>query len=380
MLTLLALVLAAYLALRLVFVEEGQAPGNRGLPLLFVACLLAASALGQVAFRQLSWVPDTAASAVLKQGLADIRVALEDPQVRRVLVVDGGSYPARGLDGQLLARLLSGTDGVPTAVVQLSIPGGNHLERIAMYRDFVGLLGASDLERLNRREVVLMLEVHAGYDHDPLAQYETGKFTDRTYAYLSPSLAWAGFRAWRHFNGEASLVESLRLAGELASHAAVNAFGVGMLHRHERMDQIEAQPGYLPMREVRRDFNFRGLRNVRARSLDGERPPLAPEVERFSRWRVDAVERALGGVQARTVFYALPSSNAVGMTYTQSFCAWTGHACIAIDDGEMVAQLDDARFWFDSGHLMPPGADLYTRWLAGRLAPLLGAGHGEARP
>jgi len=378
MLTLVLAILALFV-LRALFVG-GQPRRLRLLPVLFVVGCFGATQAAKLAMDRLAWVPRTNAAEVVKAAIVDLRSALADPAVRRVVILDGGSYPARGVDGRRLQEGLSLRMDEGVAVLQFTLPGANHYERAAMYAMFMDLLSVGEIEALAAKEVTILLEVAQVYDTRPLSQFEESRHSDRAYAYLSPALAIRGFQAWRRADPAPGWIESAKFAADLAAHSAVNAFGVGALGRHAPIREIGVREGYQPHEHPAESYVFPGLARVVERALDPQRPRFrAPPG--FLEERDARVARTFAPLAPRYVRYALLSARPDALTYIQDACAReTTVACIAPDDLALIRSLDDARYWRDGGHLVIAGARVYSDWLADRLAVELAAGGQEHQP
>ena len=107
--------------------------------------------------------------------------------------------------------------------------------------------------------------------------------------------------------------------------------------------------------ETRRD----GLRTVA--SVDAS--------ENWGQVRRDALIAELERAGVKTVgIYLPPVIDAEKRAYVSALCVtrYAGRACIAPDDPALLTALD-ADVWLDAGHLLVPGTEIYSDWLAARL-------------
>jgi hypothetical protein len=92
-----------------------------------------------------------------------------------------------------------------------------------------------------------------------------------------------------------------------------------------------------------------------------------------SRWMQGAIDEEVGLLKAagiaRIGFYAPPSRQADDPVYARKFCrAVTEYPCLLAADPDLIAALGHDEDWLDTNHLHGPGRDLYSAWLARRLA------------
>ena len=366
------------LLLRSMFVRA-DTRARWALPLMFVAGFAVITTVGARLLRYEGWLPDTTATRVAKGALVDLRHALRDPALRTIVFIDGGSYPARGLNGERLEQDLARATGGAVAVIQMSLPGANHFERLSMYDEFVGLLSRPEIEAIRTKKVVLMLERQAGYDQDPLAQFEKNRHTDRAYGYLTPVNAWDAFRAWR-MQKAPDAREAAAMLGDLVNHAGINAINVGYFSRHVPVSDQAVLVGYQPMRVPAGHFRYRGMAGVMKhfeRSRRESAQPLPAWLDAVLLPRVRAVFAPLA---PQFVYYTVPSLNGAYVRYAHDACSAAGGIpCIDYGDPVLLQALDAAQYWYDNGHMLPEGAAIYTDWLAARLAPHLGSNPGATR-
>lgn len=324
----------------------------------FVICVLAYCVAADRLEERRKTFADTSTSRLVHGAIRDLRRALADPEVRDILLVDGGSYPARGLDGPLLNDLLDAGAGRRYAVVQLTQGGANHFERYETFRLLVRELDAPERSALASRNVSLWLEVQRGYDMMPMAQFNKSKFTPRTYGYLTASNAWtAAWTEWKYSNRKHRL-NKLPTLMEILAHVPARHFNRGRL---VPLDEIPVQSGYDPLPYLTK--RFRGMAAVQARMSSAKRTRTAPWIDEV---RTPRLERLMHGLIDRVEFYSVPTPYAEYGAYVRRFCRDHRQLCIDYTDPVLLASLNDASFWADSGHLSRRGALTYTRWLAAR--------------
>lgn len=304
---------------------------------------------------------DVSTSRLVHQGILDLRAALADPGIRNVLIVDGGSYPARGLDGALLRALLEEASGRRYAVVQLSQGGANHFERYETYRLLLRELSAAEKRALKARDVSLWLEVQRGYDTMPMAQFNDSQRTDRTYAYLTLSnAAVAAWVEWKYSNAK-SRWRKLPMLGAILAHGLGRQFRSPQGGWHS-LSALPVQAGYSPLPGTAEQF--RGMRDIAKRLAQPKRTRSAPWVDRV---RTPRLKRLFRDTIDRIEYYSVPTPYPEYAAYARRFCiAHRRLPCMDYADPSLLAALDDREYWGDKGHLSRKGAERYTRWLAAR--------------
>ena len=304
--------------------------------------------------------PDAATSRVAEFGKERIKTS-EASLGQYVLVIEGSSPTSRGLDGDLLETQLRAS-GIAASVIQLSLDGANHLERLQILRQFVQGLGATEVERLKQARVILCREVEFNYDRDPFNKVESNAFSDRTLSYINvqnlPEIVrWFGLNS-----GWKGLIRKRGLIGSLAAMETFNLFRVGYLERIEKGSLLPPQNGYLPRETSAADFNPSG--------------PLPVSIPvGSSKSELKLFRSTVPWVAARDAEYARLFDK-IGVTqFFFSVTGWHGsmiryNAWLAQStepqhffngDTEALRQsLADPRLWSDEVHLRPAGARIFT--------------------
>lgn len=297
------------------------------------------------------YVPDTLATSLALYGAEELSHATE----KNVILLDGGSYPARGIDDRVLAKELS-SRGYSVRIVHLAMSAGNHFERYSMYRDLL-----DDVREHRGEHWIYLAEVHAGYDKSPFAQLERNQNTARAYHYMTPANAWFGLEAT--YLGGGTRVAVRNLPWTVLRHAMVQAFNFGAFSYLVPAQKVRSTSGYIPgVREPR--FKFSGLASaigaVAASTADVQVPA----------WSFDVRERRERRLWASFidawVYYGVPATTGLTSLFIRKHCAQTKLPCIAPDEG-LLRTLDSPDDWYNAGHLSSRGAVMYSRWLAARL-------------
>lgn len=283
-------------------------------------------------------------------------------QDKKLIIVSGGSYTARALDPDMLSSLLSTPDKAVT-VLSIARTGQNHLER----KPILEYIEAAILERgIPAKQVTFLNEVHQGYDSHPFVQLRS--LNARTIEYCSlgntlPVLLSDDNKAWRSFR------ENPDRFWTYVSALFLNAFNVAYAQLDDDAAQVSFT-GYAPEQGPNRDFVFRQDQLKEALEANGntaEENLDAQWLMRHTYWPY-AKE---GLVYGRVVNFIPPSLRPSYYHYYAAFAGHNGHAHLSFEGYiETLRRLDQARYWYDKGHVTRYGAEIITRWVAQELQTL----------
>lgn len=326
------------------------------------------------------YYPTSRALRLAKQVNIELQKAAQDPEVERVILVEGSSYTARGLDGAMLGRLLTRGSGTKTAVVQVSLDGANHFERSWLLGIALDQLGGPDKQRLRDKHLTLLLEIQRGYDVSPLNGFVRNLRTWRTYAYMSPNNAIDGLRAVRSL-GSLAPESAVTLLPAAAEHAAVNVIGIGLARRGEYFSDVEPVSGYQPLTTSKRGYaHGRGMSDVlnAARSMNEASAPALEPMPWIHSIRLTRYRSMLGDLVDSAAFFAVPSTETADIEYVRAFCARVSDLpCIEYRDPALLKRLERKADWNDARHMRVSGAQKFTRWFARRYMRDMAAEKGE---
>lgn len=363
----LAAAVAALLLVAAIRVEKGR---NRRLlvPSLLLGGLAMVVVLGWGA-RATGYYPSGRALRLAKQVSIDLLEAARDPAVRSVILIEGSSYTARGLDGSMLARLLTRGSGEKTAVVQMSLDGANHFERSWLLGIALEQLTSAEMQSLADKDVTLLLEIQRGYDFSPLHGFVRNLRTWRTYAYMTPGNALDGlWAAWSL--GPMASESAVALLSPVAEHAAINALHIGLARRGEHFADAKPVGGYQPLNRSKRGYSHgSGMSDVleAARSVEESPAPEMAPLPWISDLRVPRYRALLGDSLDSIAFFAVPSTEKDDLEYVRAFCArMTEQRCIEYRDPALLKRLQRRPDWNDARHMRVSGAEKFTRWFARR--------------
>lgn len=281
-----------------------------------------------------------------------------------ILIIEGSSVTTRGVDGLALERSLRSA-GIPVIVIQLSLSGANHLERLQLLQNFADSLSSSDWKRLRESRLILGHEVQALYDRDPLLNYGNNPFTPTTLAYSNPDnlptlLNW--------ITGRYDLRELWNRRSELqliATQFLYNALRISYLQLWEPENRAAPCAGFQP-HPKRADFQPAGLLPI-----DFPPEPILsgrqayPRVTRWNAVRDVAFRSIFKGAVRSELFFSLPG----WLAYEFNYDNWWSHAhpdqLFFNGNGSQIrSRLREPGLWNDPGHLADSGAEIYTEEFA----------------
>ncbi|WP_330968864.1 hypothetical protein [Lysobacter sp. A3-1-A15] len=344
---------------------DGSRPSCRWVPWAFMLGLAGAVAAHHWLVRPPDTVVDAESTRLVEHARPRLLQALDDPRTHLLVVVNGASLTARGVDGQARASRLRRETGLQVAVIQLSLAGANHIERQAIARSLVNGLDRDARRQLSSIPMVVLWEVHRGYDNELLAMLEENRGTARAFAYLDPAGAMTWLRAAASSERPALREQALGLAPVVAWHAGVSVLRIGSSHWFTPAAAVEPLPGFNPETRLQETARVVGLAaNVdRMEAIESPGAPLYID----SHLLPDYVG-SFGNPRAQVVFFSPPSRHVGHLAYVQQFCSdHRQRVCIGFRNRALLDRLDHRRYWVDGSHLSPPGAAIYTRWLAGVL-------------
>lgn len=276
-----------------------------------------------------------------------------------LIVFAGASYSRNGLDDARLTRALRAA-GREVRVVNLSLEGASLQEREA------GLL--SFLARAPRRPKAVFLEIAPEFDAEAAYVFRVAKFSDRAIAQFTPANTLSALADLRR-EGCAGAGACAKSAILTLAHGAMNGLGIGLLSSGRPFAGVTPVRAFDPQTEPReRPDDAARHEGLSAPGMQG--PARAPAWAAGRRAALMARLEAAGIPIVGTYFP--PAIDPASRGYIASLCQteFAGRPCLAPDDPALLAALDGAH-WFDAGHLLASGAEIYTDWLAGRLLAVL---------
>ncbi len=293
---------------------------------------------------------------------------------KNIIILDGGSYTHRAIDGKSLEQSLA-NQGFSVKVYQASLPGANHFERA---RILVPLL--SELQKRNdigQSRIIYLREAHSGYDTYPL--YQVRDVNDRVVAYSSPISSWRQIKAMRSSTSEPLTAPQKEAESTLLKATGINALGIGRLREAVRRADLKPYPGYNPIEKNRKPVPAATIEKaatfMESHILGPNAATGAPSARAKQRWAwsQDSVSSPLNQLKSQLVdveFNFLPiTTNLRDIRYFNSFCRDQQNKCLFVDQRyvELTRGFDSDDYWSDPNHLSILGAEAYTDWLANKI-------------
>ncbi|WP_306250418.1 hypothetical protein [Parvularcula sp. IMCC14364] len=310
-----------------------------------------------------------------------------------LIVVDGGSMAARGLDGEMVSKELT-SKGVENTLIQLTFMGANHTERNFLNEYLLENLPRDHRKNIINSQIVFLLEVYSGYDLNPLAKAHENVKAQRVLDYLSPERARQAYKSItenqdgmsravapftpekirrnREIDADVKWATGLRKMEIFLFETGLSNFlRIGILSRRDTMSATRGVYGYRPIK-AQREFDF-----VPTESVLDYFSQQAPEADfarnRLIEERTPRFVRAWGDDNsARVIYFSTPTISADEVIHLNGVCSMVrARNCLTYDDPSLLASLNDKKYWRDTIHLTSEGAPVFSAWFADELADSL---------
>ncbi len=305
------------------------------------------------------------ASLVDPEGEAVVRVESQiDHLLKRkgwqkhpVIILVGSSATQYGVNGRALEQLLVQA-GLPVTVLQFSLSGANHFERLFMLRLFLEEIGAEHREELKKAPTLLLCEVFDAYDQSPLYLFKKEAYTRRAMTWFEPAQAWAAWNAWRASGRDKDISY-----WTLWEHFLLNRFAVGSFSTLEVPRYNKKIEPFFPLTGTKKTFQYH-----QAEATFREAKPSSHLHELYPGWKnyYQTLFQEMGGVVTSLGFYALPTLEPQRRAYQDAFAASLPYHTTMLGpaSAEVMNTLLQEKNWFDGVHPQGQGAVLVTCWLA----------------
>ncbi len=290
-----------------------------------------------------------------------VKYLAELPTDRPIILLVGSSLTQHGIDRDLLAeRLLAA--GHPVTIGRLGFGGMSIPERYHYASQY--------LAAARRRPSLVLFEISAYYEVEPLKQLQQNLYSDQEVAGMGFDTTWFSL-AWVLGQGDdLPLAQRITLASEVLRHFLLNVVHAGFAQRGIMRDARLVPKSFDSAEQKRMSLGDEFLARALARAVIPLDDPPRGAIP--SRWLVDILDREIemfrGDGATGFGFYQTPTTLPQEFTYALRFCAATSaYPCILADDPTLHAGLSHDSDWYDEYHLIGPGRRLYTLWLADRL-------------
>ncbi len=278
-------------------------------------------------------------------------------QEHPVIFLVGSSATQYGVNGKMLERLLNKA-GIPVTVLQFSLSGANHFERLFMLRLFLEKIGAQHCEELKKAPTIMLCEVFDAYDESPLYLFKREAYTRRAITWFEPRQAWSAWQAWRA-SGKSEDISYWTLW----EHVLLNRFAVGSFSGLEVPHYGREIESFFPLTGTKKNFQYKDAeKNFRETQV----VPLHPEL--YPGWKnyYQTLFQEMGKIVNSCGFYALPTLESQRRAYQESFAkALPPHTTmLGPISQKMMESFLCSEYWFDGVHPQGEGSILMTAWLS----------------
>lgn len=321
--------------------------------------------LGGVFFLFLLFRSFLPASLVDPEGEAVVRVQSQvqhllkrkEWQQHPVIILVGSSATQYGVNGRALEQFLM-QGGLPVTVLQFSLSGANHFERLFMLRLFLEKIGAKHREELKKAPTLLLCEVFDAYDESPLYLFKKEAYTRRAITWFEPTQAWASYKAWKASGRDKEISD-----WTLWEHLLLNRFAIGSFASFELPCYNTKIEPFFSLSGTKKTFHYNEAEKT---FREAGAAPLFQEL--YPGWKnyYQTLFQEMGGTIASLGFYALPTLEPQRRAYQEAFAATLPAHTTMLGPAsvEVMNSLLNEKNWFDGVHPQGQGAILVTCWLA----------------
>lgn len=275
------------------------------------------------------------------------------------IIIEGSSQTAEDLDCVAMQRQLQ-QQGYDVLIVQLAIAGANNLERYTLVKRF-----SEEMRRQQLRygkNTQLLVELHPGYETQPLALFKRDQDTLRGYYYSSFTNLGIALQTYRQLD-QIPDRETLSSMGDMVSKAIMSSMTIGLLPDMERFDWLPGAPAFDANKDPWSTYKFTPYDPNELTSLS---PATAPQVSpAVVHARAKRLAGLFGSEIGATGFFFLPSTDMDKMIYGHGFCRQSAaDTCLDASAPAIYPELDELPYWFNADHLTTAGMEIYSRYFA----------------
>lgn len=291
-----------------------------------------------------------------------VKYLLQDADASKAqLLIVGSSYTALGVDDGLVQKELA-KKGDPVQVLELAIAGN-----FMISQDYT-----IDRYLAHAKKVPEFIFIELG----PENSVDSG---DMGPSYLNTGTAIAdhgpGQLAWRARSiaaYDASPLDRLVKVEHLTSHLLFNVFNFGLSGQLLADKDVSPTPAFLPEDNAHKPLTKADVSPIEQPAAPISTDAIPPNIRFIVEFRRMQV-RKLKALGARIVGFYQPILTPTGLrAYGIEMCQELRDVpCITADNLAIRREFDDSALWFDKVHLLRPGAEKYSAWLADRLAAAL---------
>ena len=291
-----------------------------------------------------------------------VKNVLENADASKMqLLLVGSSYTALGVDGATIQAEMK-RKGYGLQVLNLA-KVGNFMVSQDYTIDYY-------LSRAKKVPEIIFIELGPEIYNDPGDMGPSYLNTGTAIADHAPSQVWWRARSIAAFG--ATPLERITKYGNLASHVLFHVFDFGLSGQLVAEKNIPSAPGFEPEDVPHTPLLKSELQPIEQAAAPLVSGALAPNEQFLIEFRKMQIQE-LKARGVKVVGFYQPVMTPLGMRiYALQICRELPDVpCIIGDAPEIRKQLDNTALWFDGVHLLRPGAELYSKWFADRLAAAL---------
>ncbi|MEM1106063.1 MAG: hypothetical protein AAGH87_06710 [Pseudomonadota bacterium] len=280
-----------------------------------------------------------------------VATAAADPEAP-LLVLTGASYSRNALDDARFTEALR-SRGYAHRVISLSLEAATLPERETHLDVF--------MRRSGRVPDVVLVEAAFAFDLWPARFFNNSKFSARAIEQFDPRTS-ARIGLGILGGGCPGAAGCAKDAALTAAHFLAHSANLGLVSAAENPARVGALAAYDPQTVPRRPVG------TRAR-IEGLSAAPHLDAQAGPRWiaglRAQLDARLRGAGVRRLGIYFPPVIDGHARAYVDALCRgeFAGRPCFAPTDPALLEALK-GDVWLDPAHLLAPGAEVYTDWLA----------------
>jgi len=308
-------------------------------------------------FLPASLVDPEGEAVVRVQSQVDHLLQRQGWQQHPVIILVGSSATQYGVNGRALERILTQA-GQQVTVLQFSLSGANHFERLFMLRLFLQEIGAKHREELRQAPTLLLCEVFDAYDQSPLYLFKKEAYTRRAITWFEPTQALAAWKAWRASGRDGDISY-----WTLWEHFLLNRFAIGSFSALEVPAYNKKIEDFFSLTGTKKTFRYDETEKI---FRETKATPI--NLELYPGWKnyYQTLFQEMEGIVTSCGFYALPTLEPQRRSYQEGFAvALPPHTTmLGPASPEIMHALLHQEYWFDGVHPQGQGAIFVTSWLA----------------
>ncbi|MFI0347716.1 MAG: hypothetical protein ACH346_02925 [Chthoniobacterales bacterium] len=332
-------------------------PGERKLSAKALCSMIVLVLLGFIGMRSMipeDWIYPEADAVTRVCAQIEHLLSTKNWQRKPILILEGTSATAYGVNGRMLEKLLA-AQGVDVTVLQFSLVGANHFERLWMLNLFFQKMGTEHREEMKHAPTILLSEVFDAYDKEPLYLFQKEAYSHRAITWASPTIVIAAWKAAKKYSWT------------LFEHLLFNRFAVGIFASMQPPSYTKKTEGFFPLVGTKKTFCYATTSKTFEEVTSNYTAEPSPEPTVYDTpFYEKKLQQEFGNVISLFGFYALPTLEMQRRAYQVAFAKSLPITTIMLGPASLIVMknLNCEKNWFDGVHPQREGAILFTQWLA----------------